>query len=104
MASDDPPSSLNAPGRSLGRYHPQEAAQELALLEDRARYLALACAASAEGRNELGSGTQSDLLPHIGSNEEAVCPAVGEVAENRVLCPRNPGTDGGQAGMGVADW
>ena len=77
LASDDLPSSLNAPGMSLGRHHPQEAAQELALLEGRTRYLALADAASAEGRNELGSGTQSGLLPHIGSNEEAVCPAVG---------------------------
>ena len=101
MASDDPPSSLNAPGRSLGRYHLQEAAQGLALLEDQARYLALAGTVSAGGWSELGSGTQSGLLPHIGSNEEAVFPAVGEVAENRVLRLRNPGS--GQAGMGVAE-
>ena len=103
LASDDPPSSFNAPGRSLGRHHPQEATQELALLEDRELYLTLASAASAEGRNELGSGTQSGLLLHIGSYEEAVCPAVDEVAENRVLRLRNPGTGGGQAGMGVAE-
>ena len=103
LASGDPPSSLNAPGGSLGRHHLQEAAQGLALLEDHELYLALAGAVSAGGRSELGSGTQSGLLSHIGSNEEAVCPAVDEVAENRVLRPRNPGTGGGQEGIGVAE-
>ena len=103
LTSGDPPSSLNAPGESLGCHYLREVALELALLEDRELYLALAGTVSAGGRSDLGSGTQSGLLPHIGSNEEAVCPVVGEVAESRDLHPRNPGTGGGQEGMEVAE-
>ena len=35
LASGDPPSSLNAPGWSLGCHHLREVAPELALLEGR---------------------------------------------------------------------
>ena len=103
LASGDPTSSLNAPGGSFGRNYLREVALELALLEDRERYLALAGAVSAGGRSKLGSVTQSGLLPHIGSNEEAVCPVVGEVAESRDLHLHNPGTSGGQEDMEVAE-
>ena len=103
LASGDPPSSLNAPGWSPGCHHLREVALELALLEDRERYLELAGAVSTGGRSEQGSGTQSGPLPHIGSIEEAVCPVVGEVTESSDLHPHNPGTGGGQEGMGVAE-
>ena len=103
LASGDPPSSLNASRWSPGCHHLQEVAPELVLLEDSERYLELASAVSAGGRSEQGSGTQSGPLPHKGSIEEAVCPAVGEVVECRDFRPHNPGTGGGQEGMGVAE-
>ena len=104
LASGDPPSSLNAPGGSLGRLYLREVALNLALLEDHERYLAVAGAVSAGGRSELGSGTQSGPLPHIGSSEEAVCPVVGEVAESRDLHLRNPGKGGEREGIEMAEW
>ena len=79
LASGDPPSSLNAPGWSPGCRHLQEVAPELALLAGREWSLELAGAVSAGGQSEQGSGTQSGPLPHIGSIEEAVCPAVSVV-------------------------
>ena len=103
LASDDPPSSLNAPWWSPGCHHLQEVAPELALLEGLEWSLELAGAVSAGGWSERGSGTQSGPLPHIGSIEEAVCPAVGAVLESKGLHPHNPGTGGGQEGMGVAE-
>ena len=103
LASGDPPSSLNAPGWSPGCHHLREVAPELALLEGLERCLKFAGAVSAGGRSEQGSGTQSGPLPLIGSIEEAVYPAVGEVIKSRDLHPHNPGTGGGQEGMGVAE-
>ena len=103
LASADPPSSLNVPGGSLGRHYLWEVALELALLGDHELYLVLAGSVSAGGRSELGSGTQSGPLPHIGSSEEAVCPAVGKVAKNMDLHLRNPGKGGEQEGMEVSE-
>ena len=103
LASGDPPNSLNAPGGSLGRFRLLEAVQGLVLLEDLEQYLVLAGTVGAGGRSERGSGTQSDPPLHIGSSEEVFCPAVGQVANNRVLRPRNPDTGGGQEDMEVAE-
>ena len=103
LASGDPPSSLNAPEWSPGCHHLREVAPELALLEDRERYCELAGAVSAGGRSEQGSGTQNGPLLHIRSIEEAVCPAVGEVVKSRDFHLHNPGTGGGQEGVGVAE-
>ena len=79
LTSGDPPSSLNAPGWSPGCHHLLEVAPELALLVGREGFRKLACAISAGGRSERGSGTQNGPLPHIGSIEEAVSPAGGVV-------------------------
>ena len=64
----------------------------------------LAGAASAGGRSEQGSGTQSGPLRRIKSSGEASYPAVGVVAENMGLPLHNPDTGGGQEGMEVAEW
>ena len=103
LASGDPPSSLNAHEGSFGRHHLREAALGLALLGDHERYRTLAGTVSAGGLSEPGSGTQSDPLPRIGSSEEAVFPAVGEVVGNTGLPLCNPGRGGEREREEVAE-
>ena len=90
----DPPSSLSAPEWCLGHHLPQEVAPRLVLLEGRERYRSLAGAASAVGLSEPGSETQSALLLRIGSSEEVVCLASGEVVESLDLPLGSPGRGG----------
>ena len=103
MASGDPPSSLNVSEGSFDCSHPLGVAPGLVLLGNCKRVLVIVGAVSAGGRSERVSGTQSVPLRRMGSSGAASCPAVGVVAESRVLALHNPDTGGGEEGIEVAE-
>ena len=101
LALGDPPRSLNAPGGSPGCLLAQEA-REPGLWVGHERFPGLVAATSIAAGSERGSDRQSALLHRIGSSVEASCLAVGVVAKNMGLLPRNWDTTGGQVGKEVA--
>ena len=64
----------------------------------------IAGVASAGGRSEQGSGTQSVPPRRIKRSKETSYPAVGMVAENRGLPSHSPDTGGEQEVMEAAEW
>ena len=100
LALGDPPSSLNAPGGSLG-YFPVRGAREPAPLVAPERFLGLAVATSVVAVSERDSDKRSGPPRRRRSIVEASCLAVSVEAENMGPLPRNRGMTGGQEGMEV---